>query len=79
VVWECKTAREFRPLEWCRQAARHPRLRNEALSNPSITVYFPNGMGEQSTGSAIAMMPLDGMVKLLCEAGYGVDKYEGVS
>lgn len=78
VVWECKTAREFRPLEWCRQAKRHA-LRDCDCTQPqpcthqtdvSVTVYWPDGLGEKSAGQAIAMMPLADMIDLLFEAGY---------
>lgn len=72
IVWECKTAREFRPLEWCRQAKRHPvtEVPGWGMVVP-VTVYWPDGLGEQSAGAAIAMMPLADMVALLTEAGYG--------
>ena len=79
VVWECKTAREFRPLEWCRQARRHaidiPRM--GSVLDVAVTVYFPPaedgmaGIGEKNAGIALAMMPLEDMVELLIEAGYG--------
>lgn len=85
VVWECKTAREFRPLEWCRQARSHARMaRCDCAHIPEIawcehadkavTVYWPDGIGEQSASAAIAMMPLADMVGLLREAGYGEPK-----
>ena len=72
VVWECKTAREFRPLEWCRQAKKHTAY--FAVGNPvewPVTVYWPDGLGAQSADAAIAMMPLREMVQLLMQAGYG--------
>lgn len=72
VVWECKTAREFRPLEWCRQARGHTAF--FALGQPvdwPVTVYFPDGLGAKGAGEAIAMMPLREMVGLLMQAGYG--------
>ena len=75
VVWECKTAREFRPLEWCRQAKSHVgRQVWSGVEYPwqvPVTVYWPDGIGEKSAAAAIAMMPLEDMVELLIEAGYG--------
>jgi hypothetical protein len=70
VVWECKTARQFTPAEWCRQARTHISLTAQA----AITVYIPDGLGEKSMGVAIAMMPLEEMVGLLWEAGYRPDR-----
>lgn len=79
VVWECKTAREFRPLEWCKQAQGHALCNCAQMCAPgcdgdtgdvAVTVYIPNGIGAKGMGSAIAMMPLDEMVRLLGKAGY---------
>jgi hypothetical protein len=71
IVWECKTAREFRPAEWCRQARRH--MASFGVNRPvdvPVTVYLPDGLGEAGMGAAIAMMPLADMIGLLGEAGY---------
>lgn len=75
VVWECKTAREFRPLEWCRQAGKHTALftENDPVDWP-VTVYFPDGLGAKGAGEAIAMMPLRLMIGLLQEAGYAKEE-----
>jgi hypothetical protein len=70
IVWECKTAREFRPLQWCKQARRHAGDIDE-FPAAAVTVYFPDGLGEKSMGSALAMMTLDDMIDLLILAGYG--------
>lgn len=71
VVWECKTAREFRPLEWCRQARAHSALVTATMIvDVPVTVYWPDGIGEKNAAAAIAMMPLADMVSLLGEAGY---------
>jgi hypothetical protein len=70
IVWECKTAREFRPLQWCRQARRHA-TDNDEYPYTAVTVYLPDGLGERSMGAALAMMPLDDMIDLLVQAGYG--------
>jgi hypothetical protein len=72
IVWECKTAREFRPAEWCRQASHHVSTAAEV----PVVVYFPDGMGEKRTEVAIAMMPLTDMVQLLWEAGYRPDRID---
>ena|SRR5215475_245380 len=80
IVWECKTAREFRPLEWCRQASMHTLCNCKTICAPgcdgdtgaiAVTVYLPNGLGEKSMDTAIAMMPLSAMTWLLTKAGYG--------
>lgn len=80
VVWECKTARKFAPLEWCRQAQTHIMCNCRVMCAPGcdglgeelpLTVYLPDGLGEKGMGEAIAMMPLREMVQLLLQAGYG--------
>jgi hypothetical protein len=67
IVWENKTARQFSPREFTRQAIRH------AAGNGDIpvTVYWPPGVGEQSAAGTLAILPLDRMVRLLQAAGYG--------
>lgn len=65
VVWESKTAREFKPTQFVKQAkaAAH----NGALP---VVVYFPDGCGEKATDVALAIVPLGRMMHLLREAGY---------
>jgi hypothetical protein len=67
VVWECKTARnfkaDFRPKEWVERHA------NGSGMLP-ISVYFPNGVGEAKTEHALGIMPLHVLMQLLKEAGY---------
>jgi hypothetical protein len=68
VVWECKTAAEFLPARFCRQA----QAAAGSTGAVPVTVYFPPGFGAGSTGSVLAIMPLERMMGLLCEAGYAV-------
>jgi hypothetical protein len=74
VVWECKTAREFRPAEWVRQARSHVRAAEESnVGDPGdlpVTVYWPDGVGEGSPEAAMGILPLPELVELLAEAGY---------
>jgi len=69
VVWECKTARnfkaDFRPVQWVEQSKQH--RRNGELP---VTVYFPNGVGVAQTEHALAIVPLHVQMQLLKEAGY---------
>ena len=67
VVWECKTAREFRPAEWVRQAKAHAITRPALLP---VTVYWPDGVGEGTVGAAMGIVPLPELVDLLRKAGY---------
>jgi hypothetical protein len=67
VVWECKTAREFRPAEWVRQARGHVRA-TVAAGRPldlPVTVYWPDGVGEGTPDAAMAILPLPELVGLL--------------
>ena len=82
VVWECKTAydfkRDFRPAAWVEQARQHAHARDLVLdghAHPNlvpvpIVVYYPAGLGEANTGNALAIVPLHVQVQLLKEAGY---------
>lgn len=74
IVWECKTARQFAPAEWCRQATRHV-----SDGQAPVTVYFPDGMGEKRIDLAMAIMPLADMVILLAAAGYVTPALNGES
>jgi hypothetical protein len=82
VVWECKTARNFkdgfRPKEGVEQSKRHI-LAHDLLLAPDngrfkpplpVTVYFPNGTGIAKTEHALGIMPLHVLMQLLKEAGY---------
>ena len=61
-VWENKTAREFRPVEWTRQAAVHARD-----GDIPVTVYWPNGVGEESPHKALMILPLTTGLQMLAE------------
>jgi hypothetical protein len=66
IAWECKTAREFRPAAWVRQAKSHAISRNLL----PVTVYWPDGVGEGSPAAAMAILPLPELVELLVAADY---------
>lgn len=72
VVWECKTAtefkRDFRPEAWVKQSKGH--AHNGELHQ---VVYFPPGIGEANTGHAMVIVPLHMQMRLLAEAGYTPD------
>ena len=81
VVWECKTAydfkRDFRPASWIEQSKTHASARSsrplemlDLLPSVPVVVYFPPGLGEANTGNALAIVPLHVQVQLLREAGY---------
>jgi len=67
LTWENKTAAKFSPLEFSRQALRH----SGSSGDLPIVVYWPPGVGEQSAGGTLAILPLHHMIRLLREAGYG--------
>lgn len=76
IVWECKTAtdfkRDFKPTVWAAQAERHLGAPAEFMPHMvPVTVYFPAGIGARSAEATIAMLPLGVLVRLLREAGYG--------
>jgi hypothetical protein len=75
VVWECKTAfdfkRDFRPAQWVAQARAHRRV-GDTASVP-VVVYYPPGVGEQNTDSALAIVPMHVLMRLLAESGYAVN------
>ena len=66
VAWEVKTAGEekFSPPAAVRQAVKN------AGGDMPVVVWFPPGVAEGSPDKAVAMMPLDRLMKLLTEAGY---------
>lgn len=69
IVWENKTAREWRPAQWVRQAAGH----RTAASDIPVVAYWPDGVGSQRPNCVMAIVPLPVMVRLLLEAGYAGD------
>ena len=85
VVWECKTAfdfkRDFRPAAWVRQSMEHAHPgRLSPLTCPAscqvehpnlpVVVYFPPGVGEANTANAMAIMPMHLLMHLLEQADY---------
>jgi hypothetical protein len=71
VVWECKTAsefkRDFRPAQWVAQAKTHMMPNGSAVP---VVVYFPPGIGERNVDSALAIVPMQVLMQVLTEAGY---------
>jgi hypothetical protein len=66
VVWECKTAREFRPAEWVRQARSH----GWVTGNLPVTIYWPDGVGEGSPEAVMGILPMPFLMELLVAAEY---------
>jgi hypothetical protein len=64
VVWESKTAREFKPTMFVRQAKASA---GRALP---VVVYWPDGCGDKSAPDALAILPLRCLMLLLEEAEY---------
>lgn len=60
IVWENKTAAEFSPLAFVRQAKSHA-----ADGQVHVSVYWPVGVGERSAGATLAILPLDELIELL--------------
>jgi len=82
VVWECKTAsefkRDFRPAAWVAQARSHMIGDNTrpggTYGSLPIVVYFPPGIGEMNVDAALAIVPMHVLMQLLEEAGYAPGK-----
>lgn len=71
IVWENKTAKQFRPLEFVRQAQSHVvRASSGEALHIGIVVYWPEGVGEASVDATLSILPTGVLVKLLKEAGY---------
>lgn len=68
VAWECKTAKDFSPAAFVRQAKAH-RLLDDGEVLP-VAVYFPPGFGARSTGDVLAILALDDLMGLLTETGH---------
>lgn len=82
VVWECKTAaefkRDFRPAQWVAQSKIHAAAVLAAAGvhlEPPIPVvaYFPPGIGEQNTANTLGIVPMHVLMRLLVEAGWADD------
>jgi len=80
VVFENKTAKQFRPLAFGRQAQQHADRSNSrrpgtVLCSPAdqaipVVVYWPEGVGEASAEHTLSILPTGVLVRLLKEAGY---------
>jgi hypothetical protein len=80
VVWECKTAsefkRDFRPAQWVAQARQHahktmPSVHGTIVhEDVPVVVYFPPGIGEANVDAALAIVPMHVLMQLLTQAGY---------
>jgi hypothetical protein len=82
VVWECKTAadfkRDFRPAAWVAQSRHHaaaPGWLDESTGRlipppVPVVVYFPPGIGAARTADAMAIMPLHLLMQVLQQAEY---------
>jgi hypothetical protein len=71
ITWENKTAREFRPGEWVKQAKAHA-----WADQVPVVVYWPDRVGENTPEAAMAILPLPVLVGLLRAAGYGSELLE---
>jgi len=70
VAFECKTAREFRPLEWARQARKNAGTYKHGFADLPVVVWFPDGTGKQMTDAAMMLMPVEVGMILLENSGY---------
>lgn len=76
VVWECKTAsdfkRDFRPSAWVRQSEGHAVGNWIATGKRDVpvVVYFPPGIGAIRTADALAIMPMHVLMQILRQGGY---------
>jgi hypothetical protein len=75
VVWECKTAsdfkRDFRPAAWVAQSLTHMKAAFPGPVPPvPVVIYFPPGIGADRTDHAMAIVPMHVMMRVLTEAGY---------
>lgn len=87
VVWECKTAsefkRDFRPAAWVSQAKMHAGMRavGNGFGYPldvPVVVYFPPGIGEANVDNTLAIVPMHVLMQLLVQAGYTPER-EGIT
>lgn len=61
IVWENKTAGQLRIREWVTQAQSHAKNGGEL----PVTVYWPDGVGEQRPELALAIIPLTDFIQIL--------------
>lgn len=74
VVWENKTPRRFDPFAWAKQAAGY--IKDGGTELP-ITVYWPDGVGQQRPELALAIITLPQMMDLLERAHYAPTPADG--
>ena len=90
VVWECKTAsefkRDFRPAQWVAQARGHAAINSHALladrslaREVPVVVYFPPGIGERNVDAALAIMPMHVLMHLLTESAYTPERTKSLT
>jgi hypothetical protein len=65
VAFEVKTAREWRPTAWLRQAGGYA-LPGEV----GVLVYYPDGYGRAATGDTLSIVRTRLLLPVLVEAGY---------
>jgi hypothetical protein len=65
IAWESKTAREFKPTMFVKQAKLA--AGNGALP---VVVYWPDGCGATSAASALAILPLGRLMEVLQAGEY---------
>jgi hypothetical protein len=72
VAWEIKTAREFRPAAFVRQARTAAAGMQLGGIPPVIpvVVYYPDGCGDRSTADVLAILPVSSLMGLLEQARY---------
>lgn len=65
IAWEVKTANEFRPNTFVKQAKSHA-----GSAQIPVVVYIPNGCGPANVEYALAILPLHRLVDILDDGGY---------
>lgn len=68
IVWESKTARQFKPTMFVKQA-KAAAAAYSVIPLP-VVVYWPDGCGAKSADDALAILPLGYLMKILEEAEY---------
>lgn len=72
VAFEVKTAddfkRDFKPTIWMRQA------RANASADVPVVVYYPRGIGAESTDAALAILPLAELMPVLEAGAYAPER-----
>ena len=71
LVWEVKNQKKYNIPEWLRETEIE---RNNADADYGVLVVKPNGVGLTKAGEFWAIMPVQFIVDLLREAGFGNSK-----